>query len=133
AGGWVAAKLTLALIAGGVSAGTLWLGVRRFGISPPTATAAALVAGCSPPLAVYGTQVYPEIVGALAVVVGVAATTGTLRRREMVIAIAAVVALPWLSVKYAPTAGAIAIALAIRLAHRGRWRAIAVVAGVFVA
>lgn len=121
-GGWVAAKLTLAVIAGAVAAATLWLAVRRFGVSSATATGAALLAGVSPPLAVYGTQVYPEIVGALAVVIGVAAVTGALGRREVVLAVAAVTALPWLSVKYAPTAAAIVLALAVRLAQRRRWR-----------
>ena len=67
------------------------------------------------PLAMYATQVYPELPAALAVTVAIAALTGPLaparaRRRSA----SCIVALPWLSVKYAPVAAVLAV-----LARRG--------------
>jgi hypothetical protein len=83
------------------------------------------VLACSPPLAVYGSQLYPELPAALAVLAAAAAlTTATPRtplsgRATLVVGVA-VVALPWLGVKYAPVAAVIALVAGWRLARAGR-------------
>ncbi|MGH8910274.1 MAG: hypothetical protein ACRD0K_28220 [Egibacteraceae bacterium] len=103
-GGWVGAKLALAVVAGLLGAATVWVAVRRFDVSPRVASPVAVVFGASVPLAAYGNQVYPELAAALAVVAGAGALTGPLRRAGLWTLGAAVVALPWLAVKYAPVA-----------------------------
>jgi hypothetical protein len=98
AGGWVGAKLAMAAMAGLLAALALWTAVRRLDVPVATATLAVGVFACSPPLAVYGSQVYPEVPAALAVL----AATPTLlspaapSRRETLVVGGAVVALPWL-------------------------------------
>lgn len=119
-GGWVAAKLTLALLAAAVAALTVWVAVRRFGVAPWLAGAGAAVVAASPPLAMYGQQVYPELPAAGAALVAVAAATGSLGRKGLVTAAAALVALPWLSVKYVPVAAVLALLVLWRLARSGR-------------
>jgi hypothetical protein len=111
-GGWLGAKLTLALLAGVLAAATLWLCVRRFGVPLLPATVATGLFGASAPLAVYGTQVYPELPAALATVGAVAAGTAARGRGRLALACASITALPWLSVKYAPVAVALAAAIA---------------------
>ncbi len=130
-GGWVGAKLTLAVCAAAVAALTLRLAVTR--LDAPLIPAAAVVAGfaVSPPLSVYGVQVYPAMPAALLVLAGVLAVTdplgevgpgadGAVARRWVgldlpaVLLVLAVVGLPWLSVKYVP--------LATVLAAAGLWR-----------
>jgi hypothetical protein len=118
AGGWVAAKLTLALLAGALAALTLWVAVHRFEVPLPLAAAGVAVASASAPLAVYGQQVYPEVPAALACVASVAALTGRIRRTELAVLGIAVVALPWLALKYVPVAGALAVLGLVRW-----WRA----------
>lgn len=116
-GGASGAKAFLSLL-GGVLAGLLvWTAVRRLGCRPVPAGVVVAAFGLSPPLAAYATQVYPELPAALAVTVAVAALTGSLRRRSTALSVAAIVALPWLGVKYAPVAAALAVALAWRLAR----------------
>jgi len=119
-GGWLAAKLVLAVLTGGVAALTVWVAVRRFGVRPWLAGAGTAVVAASPPLAVYGQQVYPELPAAGAVLVAVAASTGRLGGRGVALAGLAVVALPWLSVKYAAVAAVLAVLLLWRLARAGR-------------
>lgn len=119
-GGWVAAKLTLALLAGALAALTLWVAVRRFGIEPRLAAVGVGIAAASAPLAVYGQQLYPELPAALATMVAVAALTGTRSRRNLLLLAIAVIALPWLSVKYAPVTGALAMLGAVRWWRAGR-------------
>ena len=128
-GGWLAAKLTLAVLAGGVAALAVWVAVRRFGVRPWLAGAGTAVVMASPPLAVYGQQVYPELPAAAAVLVAVAAGTGALDRRGLVTVALAVVALPWLSVKYLPVAAVLAVLVLWRLARRGRVTATFALAG----
>lgn len=110
-GGWVAAKATLALLAGVLAGLLVWVAHRRFAVPLGVAALTVLAFGLAPPLAAYATQVYPELPAALAVTVAMA--SGTWRGRESrgaVIAFtAAVVALPWLGVKYAPVAAALAV------------------------
>ena len=106
-GGWVGAKLALAAMAGALAALTLWVAVRRLGTPVPAALLVVGLAGLSCPLAIYGTQVYPEVAGALAVTAGIAALTRPGRPAAGLLGLA-VVALPWLSVKYTPVAAALA-------------------------
>lgn len=113
-GGWVAAKLTLAVMAGILAALTLWIAVRRFAVPLGVGVLAVLTFSLAAPLAFYGTQVYPELPAALAVAVAIAALTGRMRPAGLGAVGVSVVALPWLSVKYAPVAIAlVAIALVV--------------------
>ncbi|MGB6005179.1 MAG: hypothetical protein WBG36_11270, partial [Ornithinimicrobium sp.] len=85
----------------------------------------AAVAGMGAPLAVYGHQVYPELLAALAVVIAVAAIIPrrdpTAYRvppwslRRGVVLVIAVSALPWLSIKYVPVVAALAIVALLRM------------------
>lgn len=128
-GGWVAAKATLALLAGALAATLVWTAVHRLDVPPLLATACALCFGLAPPLAVYGTQVYPELPAGLAVATAFAAGTGPLRRGGLAVTTLAVSALPWLSVKYAPVALALTVAATWRLHSLGRWRAAVALVG----
>lgn len=133
-GGWVAAKLTLAVLAG-VQAGLLvWVAVRRLGVPLGLAgTGVALAAG-SAPFAVYGQQVYPELPAALAVTAAATVLLGPFGRRGQVGLVLAVSALPWLSVKYVPVAAALAGVGLWMLWRRGAVRvAVATVAGLAAA
>lgn len=130
-GGWIAAKVVLALFAGALAAAMLWVAVERMGVP---VRRAALAVGCfslSAPLAVYATQVYPELPGALVVTIGIGAVLGS-SRRSAVAAGVAVVALPWLSVKYSPVAAVLAsVALWRMPRYRGAlvaWFALSAVA-----
>jgi hypothetical protein len=110
-GGWLAAKLTMAALAGLLAALLLWTAVRRFGVPLRRAAPGVALATCTAPLAVYGQQVYPELPGALAVTAAVAAITAP-RPRAVWVALP-LLALPWLSVKYVPVAAALGL-LALR-------------------
>ena len=113
-GGWIAAKAALAVFAAAAAAATLWLAVRRFGVG---VRVAGLVVGAffaAPPLVGYATQVYPEMPAALCVALGLAAVTGPLGHPGRALALASVVALPWLSVKFVPVAAVIAVVLVAR-------------------
>jgi hypothetical protein len=124
-GGWIGGKLALAGVAGLLGAATVWVAVRRFEVSPRVASLVTVVFGASIPLAAYGNQVYPELAAALAVVVGVSAVTGPLRRGGLWTLGAAVVALPWLAVKYTPVAAVLALLGLWRLLHAPGRRAAA--------
>jgi hypothetical protein len=130
--GWVAAKATLALLAGVLAVLTLWVAVRRFGIDRRLATLGVALASASAPLAVYGQQIYPELPAALVTLGAVALLTGEIRTRQLAGATIAVVALPWLSVKYVPVAAALAAVAAVRWWRAGRRRDAALFAGVLV-
>jgi hypothetical protein len=133
-GGWVGAKLAMAGLAGLLAALLLWTAVRRFGVPPGVAALAAGVFALSPPLAVYGSQLYPELPAALAVLAAVAAITARPSGRATLAAGAAIAALPWLAVKYVPVAAALALVATWRLERLGgRRRALALVAGLAVA
>jgi hypothetical protein len=125
--GWQGAKATMAVLAGAVAALTLLLAVRR--LAAPLGPATLVVAGfaAAPPFSAYGTQVYPAMAAALFVLIGVVTATApntTVRSASGVVprtltapsarchalTMAAVIALPWLSVKYVPVAAAIAVA-----------------------
>ncbi len=132
-GGFTAAKVTMCVLAGLSAALAVWLAVRRFGV--PAAVAAAVVgtAFASPPLGIYAQQVYPEMPAALAVLAAVAALTGPVDRRGQAVFVAAVVALPWLSVKYAPVAAAVALVGLARLWRLRGPSTVAVLSGVLAA
>src|SRR5215217_3008559 len=131
AGGWVGAKLAMAAMAGLLAALALWTAVRRLGVPVAAAALAVGVFACSPPLAVYGSQVYPELPAALAVLAAAAAllSPAAPTRRATLVVAAAVVALPWLGVKYAPVAAAIALVAGWRLARAGQGRRALALAG----
>ncbi|GAA0623382.1 hypothetical protein GCM10009547_28060 [Sporichthya brevicatena] len=131
--GFQAAKATVCVLAGLAAALTVWIAVRRLGVRPSLATAVVSVAFASPPLAIYAQQIYPEMPAALAALVAVAALTGSWSRRAQVTFVLAVVALPWLSVKYSAVAAMLALVGLWRLwRDRGR-PAAAVLVGVFAA
>src|SRR4051794_28493433 len=121
-GGWAGAKAAMAVLAGLLAALMTWTAVRRFAV--PVRVAAIVVGGFGvvPPLVSYGTQIYPELPAALAVTVAVAALTGPVRPRTVTAWVLAIAALPWLAVKYAPVAGALAIVALVVLARERQWR-----------
>ena len=133
AGGWVGGKLALSVLAGGLAALTAWTAVRRYRISPGVALPVCAVFFCSAPLAAYGTQVYPELPAAFATLVAVTVLTRPLRARTCVVLAGAVIALPWLAIKYAPVAAALAGIALVRLLRERRMRPAAALAGAFVA
>ncbi|MFQ5554802.1 MAG: hypothetical protein ACE5GC_05460 [Acidimicrobiia bacterium] len=109
-GGWVAAKATLAVLAGALAALTTWVGVRRLGLRVvPTALVVGVFA-VSPPLAFYATQVYPELPAALAVMTAFVILTGPPGRGRALALAGAILGLPWLAVKYVPLAFVLAAA-----------------------
>jgi hypothetical protein len=141
-GGWVGAKLATAAVAGLLAALLLWTAVRRLAVALPAATLATAAFALSPPLAVYASQLYPELPAALAVLAAVAAllpeppataaetgaawaaagARGRLGWRATVVAGGAVVALPWLAVKHVPVAAVLALVTGWRLLGAGQRR-----------
>ena len=111
-GGWAGAKVMLSIIVGLTAALTLHVAVNRFGAST---TAAPLIIGAfftAPPLTSYGTHVFPAGPSALALMTAFWAVTHPSRtRRWDLVAIGAIVALPWLSVKYVPHAAVMTLGL----------------------
>ena len=124
AGGWVGAKLAMAAVAGLLAALLVWTAVRRLGVPLATATLATVLLACSPPLAVYGSQIYPELPAALAVLAAAAALTSAAPPGgpATLVTGVAVAALPWLGVKYVPVAAAIAVVVCWRLSRAGQAR-----------
>ena len=116
--GWVGAKVTMAALAGALAALILWVAVRRFAVPLWLAAVGTATAAASTPLAVYGQQIYPELPAALACLVGVAAVTGRRSLTSLALVACAVLALPWLSVKYVPVAAALAVVGAFRIGAR---------------
>jgi hypothetical protein len=115
-GGWLSARFALAAMAGALAALVLWVAVRRFGVALPAAVVTVGAFSLAAPLAVYGTQVYPELPAALALTAAVAGATGPPKWRNIALLGVAVVALPWLGVKYVGVAAAIAAVGLVRLA-----------------
>lgn len=109
-GGWVAAKAALAGLGGLLAALMVWTARQRLGVSALTAYLSVGLFAIAPPLVVYSTQVYPEIPAGLALLAGFAAVVGPFERAGRVVLVVAVVALPWLAVKYVPVAAVLAIA-----------------------
>lgn len=119
-GGWRAAKGALALVNGLLAAVMLWVAVVRFRAGLGIATAIVGLFAASAPLAVYGNQVYPEIVAALFLALAIAGLTGESGGTRSSLVTACVVALPWLSVKYVPVAAAVALVEGLRLLRARR-------------
>jgi hypothetical protein len=116
-GGWVGAKVAMSVLAGLLAAALLWVAEVRLGIERRRAALAVACFSLASPLVVYATQLYPELAGALAVTLALAAGLGTPKRRTAIGLAVAVSALPWLSVKYAP------VAVALVVVAFWRWRA----------
>src|SRR5689334_8753738 len=114
-GGWIGAKVALTAMAGALAAALLWVAVRRLGVDQGRAALAVACFSLASPLTVYATQVYPELPGALALTLGLGAALGPPSRRCTWGVGLAVTALPWLSVKYAPAAAALALVALLRL------------------
>lgn len=111
-GGWALAKLGLAAVVGCLAALIVFVAEARLGARRRVVVPVVLATFAAAPLAVYATQVYPEVVAALAVTGAIAIVTSADRRHGalVTVAFAAVVcALPWLSVKYAPVAAGLAV------------------------
>ena len=125
-GGWVAAKATLAVLAGVLAGLLTWMAHRRLGVALGVAALCAVTFGVTAPLAPYATQLYPELPAALALAVGIAALTAPspLRRGAVALLVLAAIALPWLSVKYTPVAAALATVGLVRLWRDDRTRAL---------
>jgi hypothetical protein len=93
-----------------------------------------LAFACAAPLAMYGTQIYNELPAALAVAGAIAALTGPLERRGITVLGLSVIALPWLSVKYAPVALAlVACAVTVLVTRGDARRAVGLVGGLVLA
>ena len=122
-GGWVGAKVALAALAGVLAGLLVWVGVARFGIPFGIVAGVVVVMCLSPPLAMYATQVYPEIPAALMVTLAIACLTGRRGWPTTAAAAASVVALPWLATKFVPVAAVLAVACAWKV--RGRPRLLA--------
>jgi hypothetical protein len=131
--GWAGAKVALALVGGLLAALLVFTAHRRFGVPVTTAAVVVGATAVSPPLAAYASQVYPELPAALAVTAAVAAVTGPFDRRSRWAFGAAVVALPWLAVKYVPVAMVLAGAGLWRLWRRADTRAAAALVASFAA
>jgi hypothetical protein len=118
-GGWFAARLALAALAGVLAGLLLWTAVRRFAVPPGLAVPGVALATATAPLAVYGQQVYPELPGALAALAAVAALTAPRPTpRTLTVLALAVIALPWLSVKYAPVGAALVLVALVRVPRK---------------
>src|SRR5262245_53934225 len=120
--GWVTAKLALAVTVGALAALLAWVAARRLRVGVTPAVAVVGVFAASAPLAVYATQVYPELLAALAVTVAFAALTVPPSPRTGAVTGLALAALPWLSVKYVPVAAALAAVAVVQWWRAGRRR-----------
>ncbi len=108
-GGWVGARLFLTAIAAAVASLTCWVAIRRFAVEPVVALLVTTAFAGAQPLAPYATQVYPEMPAALAVITAVALLAGPRTARATIGVVMAIVALPWLAVKYVPVAAVLAL------------------------
>lgn len=123
-GGWTSAKIFLAMISSASAAMTLALVTKRWQLSPLPAALVIAAFFCSPPLVSYGSQVYPEMPAALAVLIGTFAITGSTTGKNLAIASIAIISLPWLSVKYVPVAAVLALFTLWQTWHSSKKRAL---------
>jgi hypothetical protein len=131
-GGWVWAKVALAALAGALAAAMVWVAVRRFSVPLGVAAPVVLAFSLTPPLTSYGTQVYPELPAALALTLAVGALTSPRFASAWgppLVWLAAVVALPWLSVKYVGVTGALGLLGVVALARARRIDRLVVLGG----
>ena len=109
------ARVVLALVAGALAAVMVRTAVVCLGVRRSTAVVVVGAFSLAAPLSTYGNQLYPELVSALSVAVCAAAllelaAAGEHRRwGPSLLWTGAVVALPWLGVKYAGVAAATAL------------------------
>ena len=132
-GGWIGGKLALAVLAGVLAAALVWVAVKRFAVPTRVAVITVLAFSAGAPLAMYATQVYPELPAALAVTIAIGALLGRLGRGSAWACGAAIVSLPWLSVKYAPVAVVLAALLLVALWRSNPVRAVWAAAALAVA
>lgn len=109
-GGWVGARIAMALMAGVAAALTFFVAHRRLNVSARVAGLVVVGFFASPPMAAYGTQIYPAMPAAICVLIGLAVLLGE-SRRHWWLGVLSVVALPWLAVKYVPLSVVVAVAL----------------------
>ena len=121
-GGWAGAKVMLSAIMGITATLTLFAAVHRLGAAIRPATWIVGAFFLAPPLTSYGTHIFPAGPASLFLMLAFVAVTHERRsRRWDAIAVLAIVALPWLSVKYVPHAAVMAAGLAWKhRATRGR-------------
>ena len=129
--GWLGAKLTLALMAGLLAGLTLWTAVRRFGAPVWRSALVVAIFGMSAPFAVYGSQIYPEVPAAIAVVVAIICITGPLGARGLAAFVVSIVGLAWLGTKFIPVAAVLSLLLLWRLHRSGRRREVFAVVAAF--
>lgn len=106
------ARVVMALVAGALAALLVWTAVVSLRLRRSVAVVVVGAFALAAPLSTYGNQLYPELVAALAVAVGAAALLSLGARDGRLVTaswVGAVVALPWLGVKYAGVAAAIAL------------------------
>lgn len=121
-GGWVGVRVLLVLIGGLVAGLTAWTAIRRFGVSSVGGLIGVGSVMVGAPIAAYSTQVFPEILAALCVAgIVAAATAPRLGTRHLAAIAVAVIALPWLSVKYGLVAAVAVAVVGWRLAQSRRW------------
>ncbi len=124
-GGWTSAKIFLAMMSSATAAMTLALVTKRWRLSSLPAALVIAAFFCSPPLVAYGTQVYPEMPAALAVLIATFAITGSTTNKNLAVASISIISLPWLSVKYVPVAAILALFILWQTWHSARRRAVA--------
>lgn len=128
-GGWVAAKAGLAMLGGALAALLAWTMITRFDVSVKIAILTSAIFALAPPLAIYSTQVYPELPAALALLAGFAAVVGPFERKARVVFVVSIVALPWLAVKFVPVAAVLALAGVVKAGKGRRAGLVAVLGG----
>lgn len=131
--GWVGAKFFMASLHGVLAILLLLIAHRRLGVPVAPATALVALFAASAPAAVYGQQIYPEIPAAVCVAVGLWAILGGMLGRQTALLAGCVIALPWLSIKYAPVAATLALFGMWTLSRTGRRRAAGYVLGAMAA
>ena len=130
--GWVGARTALAGLGALCAVVTFWVAARRLGATHWVAAIVTVGFFGAPPLTSYSTQIYPEIVAGLLCALGLGAVLPGVARGEpnsvsewgrAGAVVLAVVGLPWLSVKYVPVAGALALGYLTARRKRGASRA----------
>ena len=112
-GGYRGVVAMLVLMAA-LAAALMWGWAREVSGSASAATFAWAASALTAPFLFNSFTVYPEIPGALAVMVAVAWRPASTSTRVMAMRGAAIGALPWLSTKYAPMAAAVTIVVLLR-------------------
>jgi len=126
-GGWVGVRILLVAVGGLVAALTTWTAIRRFGVAPGPGLIGVGSMMVGAPIAAYSTQVFPEIIAAFCVAaLAAAGSVDQPRRGHAAIVVAATIALPWLSIKYALTAAAAVAVIGWRWWRAGDRRTIVV-------